>query len=108
MNIETKDNAFRNHPKGRNPGDVHSIGVGPNESGHLATMPIRLADWCLGATLPPGGLCLDPFSGSGTTGVAALNQGGRFLGIDISDQYLYASKERLARTEAAQYRFAAE
>ena len=69
MAIELGDNAFRNHPNGRNPGDVRSIGIGSNETGHVATMPLRLAEWCLKATLPAGGTCIDPFMGSGTTGV---------------------------------------
>lgn len=106
MNVEVGDNAFRNHPKGRNPGDVRSIGVGPNESGHLATMPYRLAEWCLRATLPRAGVCLDPFMGSGTTGAAALALGGRFVGIDIAKDYMTAAHERLC--EAAPDRIAAE
>jgi DNA modification methylase len=36
---------------------------------------------------PPGGLVLDPFAGSGTTGIAALQEGARFLGIDLDPEY---------------------
>lgn len=106
MAIEVGDNAFRNHPKGRNPGDVKSIGIGPNDTGHLATMPLRLAEWCLKATLPKGGVCIDPFMGSGTTGSAALGLGGRFIGIDIADNYVSLARERLISLEAE--RIAAE
>lgn len=95
MTVEVGDNAFRNHPRGRNPGDVRSIGIGPNESGHLATMPFRLAEWCLKATLPAQGVCIDPFMGSGTTGVAALALGGRFVGIDIAASYIDLAHRRL-------------
>jgi DNA modification methylase len=95
MSVEVGDNAFRNHPNGRNPGDVRSIGIGPNDTGHLATMPYRLAEWCLKATLPKNGICLDPFMGSGTTGVAALALGGRFVGVDISEEYVALAHDRL-------------
>lgn len=106
MTVEVGDNAFRNHPKGRNPGDVRSIGIGPNETGHLATMPYRLAEWCLKATLPSGGICLDPFMGSGTTGAAALALGGRFVGIDIAEDYIEVANARLS--DACPESFAAE
>jgi site-specific DNA-methyltransferase (adenine-specific) len=45
---------------------------------------------------PPGGRVLDPFAGSGTTGVAALAEGRRFLGIEIGEEYSTLARERLA------------
>lgn len=83
MEVEVGDNVFRNHPKGRNPGDVRQIPVAPVAADHFAVMPYRLANWALRATLPADGVCLDPFMGTGTTGKAALDLGGRFVGIDI-------------------------
>ena len=47
-----------------------------------------LAKWALKATLPPGGVCLDPFMGTGTTGLATLQAGGRFLGIDVRADFV--------------------
>ena len=47
-----------------------------------------LADWALKATLPPGGICLDPFMGTGTTGIATVNRGGRFVGVDVRLDFL--------------------
>ncbi|MFJ2701862.1 DNA-methyltransferase [Streptomyces sp. NPDC087428] len=44
---------------------------------------------------PAGGLVLDPFTGSGTTGVAALQEGRRFIGIEQSAAYAATAKERL-------------
>lgn len=46
---------------------------------------------------PEGGTVLDPFTGSGTTGVAALEEGRRFVGIEDSAQYAAAARERLAQ-----------
>lgn len=55
-------------------------------------MPPALAERCVMASCPLGGLVLDPFAGSGTTGAVALRLGRRFLGVEISPEY-----ERLAR-----------
>lgn len=88
MAVEVGDNVFRNHPKGRNPGDMISVALSGASEKHFATMPMGLADWALTATLPQGGICLDPFMGTGTTGIAALDQGGRFVGIDLRHDFL--------------------
>lgn len=50
---------------------------------------------------PPGGLVLDPFTGSGTTGEAALLEGRSFLGIEQSPSYADVARARLADTKAA-------
>jgi DNA modification methylase len=50
---------------------------------------------------PGGGVVLDPFMGSGTTGVAAIQIGCYFLGIEINPAYCVIAKERIAKTELA-------
>jgi DNA modification methylase len=97
MSIEVGDNVFRNHPNGRNPGDVQSFpltGGASDTKGHFALMPSSLANWCLQASLPPGGVCLDPFMGAGTTGLAALAMGGRAVGVDVRPDYLELAASR--------------
>ncbi|WP_231495505.1 DNA-methyltransferase [Hylemonella gracilis] len=49
--------------------------------------------------VPPGGLVLDPFAGSGSTGVAALQSGRRFIGIEREAAYADISRQRLAAAE---------
>jgi site-specific DNA-methyltransferase (adenine-specific) len=49
---------------------------------------------------PPEGTVLDPFAGSGTTGVAALLEGRRFVGIEITEEYAAIARERLRATDA--------
>jgi DNA modification methylase len=88
MSIEYGDNVFRNHPNGRNPGDVQQFSVANTDGRHFATMPQTLATWCLSSSLPPDGICLDPFMGSGTTGRSAISLGGRFVGIDLISEYV--------------------
>lgn len=88
MEVEVGDNVFRNHPKGRNPGDMLSVALRGSAHPHFATMPRPLADQCLKATLPYGGTCLDPFMGLGTTGHAAFALGGKFIGAEVQKAYL--------------------
>lgn len=103
MSIEVGDNVFRNHPKGRNPGDVQSFaltGGATDAKGHFALMPDSLASWCLRATLPDGGICLDPFFGVGTTGKAAIALGGRVIGIDVRRDFLDLAAKGLTPNDA--------
>lgn len=86
------------HPAGRNPGDVWSIPSIPFPGAHFAVMPPALAERCIRAGCRPGGIVLDPFCGSGTTGLAALRHGRRFVGVDLSATYLdLALRTRLAQ-----------
>lgn len=79
------------HESGRNPGDVWSIPTQPFPGAHFATMPQELARRCIVAGCKPAGTVLDPFSGSGTTGLVAQNNGRKYVGIDISAEYLELS-----------------
>lgn len=76
---------------GKNPGDVWSIPTTPFPGAHFATMPPALAERCILAGCRPGGVVLDPFSGSGTTGLAATENGRRYVGIDLNEEYLELS-----------------
>jgi DNA modification methylase len=76
---------------GANPGDVWSINTHPFSAAHFAVMPVQLAQRCIQAGCKPGGVVLDPFSGSGTTGLAAQRTGRRYIGIDLNAEYLELS-----------------
>jgi DNA modification methylase len=71
------------HPKGRNPGDVWRIATRPYRGAHVAPFPIDLPLRAIAAGCPPGGTVLDPFSGAATTGLAALQLGRSYVGVDI-------------------------
>lgn len=77
-----------NHRAGKNPGDVWSIATQPFAEAHFAVMPPELARRAVVAGCKPGGVVLDPFSGSGTTGLVAQRNGRKYVGIDISADYL--------------------
>jgi site-specific DNA-methyltransferase (cytosine-N4-specific) len=86
------------HPLGRNPGDVWAIPTRPYTGPHFAAFPIELPTRCIQAGCKPGGLVLDPFCGTGTTGLAALSLGRRFAGIELSPAFAALAAERLADT----------
>ena len=65
---------------------------------HPTVKPVALMEWLVTLVTPPGGVVLDPFMGSGTTGVAAVRKGFRFVGIEREDEYLAIAR---ARIEAA-------
>ena len=48
---------------------------------------------------PPKSIVLDPFCGSGSTGVAAIQQDREFIGIDLSDNYCNISRERIDKAD---------
>ena len=79
------------HENGRNPGDVWDIPTAPFAEAHFAVMALALAERCVQAGCRPGGTALDPFSGSGTTGLAAAKHGRGYVGIDLSEEYLNMS-----------------
>jgi DNA modification methylase len=83
------------HPKGRNRRTVWSIAVRPFKGAHFAVFPEKLAEPCILAGSPRGGLVLDPFAGSGTTGVVALKHGRDFVGIDLNPKYAEMARARL-------------
>ena len=62
---------------------------------HPTVKPVSLMRWLVRLVTPPGGLVLDPFCGSGSTGVACLHEGFRFLGIEREAEYLAIARARL-------------
>ena len=62
---------------------------------HPAPFPVELPQRCISAVLSSKGVVLDPYSGSGTTALAAHTLGHDFIGIDISAQYTEMAKARL-------------
>jgi DNA modification methylase len=62
---------------------------------HPTVKPIALMQYLCRLVTPPGGTVLDPFMGSGTSGVAALNEGLSFIGIELSEDYFNIAEERL-------------
>lgn len=79
----------------RNKRSVWNIATEPFPEAHFATFPQKLAEPCILAGCPVGGVVLDPFSGSGTTGVVALRLGRSFVGIELNPKYAAMSRRRI-------------
>lgn len=62
---------------------------------HPTQKPVSLLERLLMASCPEGGVVLDPFNGSGTTGVAAVQLGHQYIGIDLEEEYLALTQSRL-------------
>lgn len=79
----------------RNRRDVWHISTKPFKDAHFAVYPVDLAEACILAGCPFGGTVIDPFVGSGTTGVAARQTGREFIGIDINPKYIEMAEKRI-------------
>lgn len=65
---------------------------------HPTEKPLHLLETLLSVVCPPNGWVLDPFMGSGATGVAALNLGHQFIGVEMSEHYYGVAVERINTT----------
>jgi len=66
---------------------------------HSAVFPIALPTWFIKLFTREGDLVLDPFVGSGTTAVAAMQLGRRYVGIDVNEEFCRLARERLAQVQ---------
>lgn len=71
----------------------------PSANHHPTVKPIKLMRYLCRLITPPGGVVLDPFMGSGSTGIAALNEGFGFCGIEMETEYCDIAKARLKYTK---------
>jgi len=69
---------------------------------HPTVKPVALMRWLCRLVTPPGGIVLDPFCGSGTTGVAAVREGFRFVGIEREAEYVEIARARVAHAAQGQ------
>lgn len=63
---------------------------------HCTVKPTDLMAYLCRLVTPPGGVVLDPFMGSGSTGKAAMREGFRFVGCELSAEYLDIARARIA------------
>jgi DNA modification methylase len=111
------DRCLKKHPSGQSmrPGRIAAVadergGVTPfnllpianadsktsgGSFGHGASTPLSLCEWWVKYISPLGGTILDPFSGSGTVGVAALKHNRQYIGIEQNAEYVTISRKRI-------------
>jgi site-specific DNA-methyltransferase (adenine-specific) len=104
---DMKESAWEDRLKspGRQMRSVWAIGVPRKDEKrygkHPTQKPVALLDRIVRASTRPGDLVLDPFAGSGTTGVAAIALGRRFVGFELDEGYVLVAKRRLQDAEQA-------
>lgn len=79
----------------RNKRSVWTVATTPYKGAHFATFPVALIEPCILAGAPAGGVVLDPFFGSGTTGEVAQQLGRKFIGCELNSSYKPLQDERL-------------
>lgn len=83
----------------RNKRDVWNVATAHFAEAHYATFPPELIRPCILAGCPVGGIILDPFAGSGTTGIVAQEEERDFIGIDINPDYVTMAMRRIKEAE---------
>lgn len=94
--------------KGRNPGDVSDfwdINTKPNKDAHYASYNTKLIDKPIAAGCPVGGIILDPFCGTATTGCRAIDLQRKFIGIEGKAEYVKIGNKKLLPFQISQKLF---
>ena len=85
--------------KGRIKRTTWSISTKAYKEAHFATYPTELIECPIDAGCPKGGIVLDPFMGSGTTGVVAKKQGKHYVGIELNKEYIEIADNRIKKLD---------
>lgn len=94
----------------RNP-DCYSADVpfnrsaNPKKNIHPTVKPLKLMEYLVKLVTPKNGIVLDPFMGSGTTGMAAKSQGFNYIGFDMTKEYVEIAEARIKATECQKKTF---
>ena len=88
---KSQDNAL----KGRNKRSVWIVTTKPFKGAHFAVFPMDLIEPCVLAGCPEGGTVLDPFGGSGTTGLVAQNNNRNAILLELNPEYIEIAESRL-------------
>lgn len=87
-------NAYNYRPK-RNKRSVWELSTARCKEAHFATYPEKLVQPCILAGCPEGGIVLDPFMGSGTTGLVAKKLGRNYIGFELNPDYAKMAERRI-------------
>lgn len=85
---------LRNNYQQRNKRSVWTVATTPLRDAHFATFPEKLIVHCIKAGCPEGGVVLDPFFGSGTTGIVSRKLDRNYIGCEINASYIKIARKR--------------
>lgn len=89
--------------KGDTPNSVNMQAVKDKTIAHPCAKPVKFMEWLVIKGSFPGDTILDPFMGSGTTGVACVQTGRRFVGIEIDEGYFQIAKAKIEEALSKPY-----
>jgi DNA modification methylase len=78
---------------------VWTINTQPYKEAHFATFPEKLVEPCIFASSQRGDIVLDPFTGSGTTGLVAVENGRNFIGVELNPKYKKIADKRICSAQ---------
>ena len=93
---QTTGGGGTNDPNGDDVCGEYGSVKAPARNHHPTVKPTTLMRYLCRLVTPPGGLVLDPFAGSGSTGRGAVAEGFRFIGIELSEEYAEIARRRIA------------
>ena len=91
------------HTNKKNKRSVWTVSTKSFKGAHFATFPMDLIEPCVLAGCPEDGVVLDPFAGSGTTGIVAVNNKRNACLIDLSSEYIEIAKKRIKEQAEVEY-----
>jgi DNA modification methylase len=95
-----RDFRVLNNPMGRNAGSVWRSNSAKYPGGHTAPLPTELVQWILSVSCDDDAVVCDPFGGSGSVALVALQMGNRAITIDLHKEYTQQAIDRLRRAPA--------
>ncbi|PDW04458.1 DNA-methyltransferase [Candidatus Viridilinea mediisalina] len=98
---KSESHSFQTHPP---ISSVWDLPAGNNMTSHTSTFPVELPITCIKATGIQQGVVLDPFMGSGTTALAALKLGYKYIGFELNPLIQNEAEERIRKHHAATLR----
>ena len=104
VSIRTKNRNVYIPSLRRNKRDVWTVSTAGFKGAHFAVFPEKLIEPCVLAGCPIGGTILDPFCGSGTTGVVSARNNRNFIGIELNPEYAELARKRIADTKMSLHR----
>ena len=93
QSVAMGDRAYGTYPYTNEPREMKPL---PRQNHHPTVKPLSLMRWLTRLVSRPGDTILDPFTGSGTTGVACIEEGRDFIGIERESEYVEISRRRIA------------
>jgi len=91
------------NPK-RNKRSVWTVTTKPFKGAHFATFPMDLIEPCVLAGCPEGGVVLDPFAGSGTTGIVAANHNRNAILLELNKEYIELAIKRINKQTLTEHK----